>query len=382
MTFKTNLQGALLCSVALVASSAQAQDSVDIAAPVELHEAPESNHDGDAIPAGPSGDSENGFSIRSLLQTRYQQTWADGGGILDRERTFDNDGYRLERAFLRFTDDPSKQVGVKVLVDLAELTRKNVKQTVKLAYMRLRPMKRVEFTFGVQKRPFSLLELNPIASYELANVGVIDDLIKDLEFGGRDVGAMARIEPLTKKKWLRLFLGAFKGQASGREASAAGVINARAVSKALKFVELGADVAWHPTDTESIDKGVATSGDATIEVAQFSLRLEGLWGTRDDVLTRLQAKHFLGSWALATYQIPVGNLVLMPALRAEWVDLDRGHAGGAVTLLSGAMNVLLPQGIRLLLDVSHTNAQAGAYRTDGTAYLDAWTLVTQVQLML
>jgi hypothetical protein len=379
MTSKKSLRWASFSFVALVASSAQAQESTDLAPPVELPDSPEGNHDGDAIPGG-SG--ESGFNIRSLLQVRYQQTSADGGGILDRDRALDNDGYRLERAFLRFTDDPSKQVGVKVLFDLAELTRKNVKQSVKLAYMRLRPFKRLELTFGVQKRPFSLLELNPIASYELANVGVIDDLIKDLEFGGRDVGAMARVEPLAKKKWLRLFLGAFKGQASGREASAAGVINARVTTKPIKAVELGADVAWHPTDTEAIDKGVATSGDATIEMERFSLRLEGLWGTRDDVLTRLQAKHFLGSWALASYQIPVGNLVLMPALRAEWVDLDRGHAGGAVTLLSGAMNVLLPQGVRLLLDVSHTNAQAGAYRTDGTAYLDSWTFVSQVQLML
>lgn len=377
MTFKSILQLASLFSVALAVTSAQAQESND---PPEGN--PEGNHDGDAIPVNASGDAESGFGIRSLLQTRYQHTSVDGGGILDRDRALDNDGYRLERAFLRFTNDSSKQVGVKVLFDLAELTRKNVRQSVKLAYMRLRPMKRLEFTFGVQKRPFSLSELNPITSYELANVGVVNDLIKDLEFAGRDVGAMARIEPLTKRKWLRLFVGAFKGQASGREASAAGVINARVVSKFVKVLELGADVAWHPTNTETIDKGVATSADANLEVERFSLRIEGLWGTRDDVLTRLQAKHFLGTWALATYQIPLWNFVLMPALRAEWVDLNRGQSGGEVALFSAAMNVQLPQGIRLLVDVSHTNANAGAYRTDGTSYLDAWTIVSQVQLML
>ncbi len=363
-------------------SAARAGDDSD-----ELTRVREDNADPGAAPAGDvvapdAAAAVSPFTWRALLQTRYEQTWPEGGGVLDRIEATDGNGYRLERAFLRLTAAPSKAVGLKLMVDFAELTRKNTRRALKLAFAQLQPAKRVEIDVGLFKRPFSLLELLPIADFELANVGVIDTLIKDLEFGGRDIGAQVRVEPLPKKKWLRLALGGFRGQAEDADASPAGVLVGRLTSKPVKHLQLGVDLAWHPTRSQVIDTGVATSGDVTLHLWQFELRAEGLWGTRDDLISRGTAHHFLGSWGLASYQIPIRSVILMPALRAEWLDLDRGHRGGAVTHLSGGLNLILRDGLRFLVDASVMRAQARAFKTDGTAYLNGKTVVAQVQLLL
>src|SRR5204863_9307489 len=121
----------------------------------------------------------SGFSLRTLTQVRYRGTMTPNGAQPDELATAkDDDGWRLNRMFLRLVAAPNKRVQARVLVDFAELMRKNPKRSLKLAYGLLVPWKWLEVTAGLFKRSFSLLELLPIADFELSDEGPTDDFLK------------------------------------------------------------------------------------------------------------------------------------------------------------------------------------------------------------
>lgn len=157
--------------------------------------------------------------FRLMYQLRYKQTYVDSAEtsrsatIAQQQRATlkEQDGYDIQRAFLRYTAKPSKYVEAKFLVDFAELRHENVKQSFKLAYLQIHPTKRLEIDVGLLKRTYSLLELLPIVDHELADLGPTDSYIKDAGFGGRDLGAVVRYRPLPKRSSLMLSVGAFRG---------------------------------------------------------------------------------------------------------------------------------------------------------------------------
>ena len=176
--------------------------------------APRPNAKGDAFGDEPeNAPKTKGFAFRFLLQTRYTRVF-DDASVKDAES---NDGFALNRAFFRGVVHPYKWLSAKLLVDFAEFAYSNPQQALKLAYGEIKPIKRIELTFGLFKRTYSLLELLPIAEYELADTGPTDNLIKDTQFGGRDAGAMVRGDPLPKRRWLHIYLGAFGGAGEGAE---------------------------------------------------------------------------------------------------------------------------------------------------------------------
>ncbi|MES1207529.1 MAG: hypothetical protein ABUS79_16460, partial [Pseudomonadota bacterium] len=178
------------------------------------------------------GASSGAVTIRTLLQTRFRLTFpqittaqaarlpadpvsAGFARELIRETARHDDGFNINRAFLRLTARPTETISGKLLVDFAELLHKNEKKALKLAYGEIAPNESVTVYAGLFKIPFSLLELLPIADFELADVGPTDELIKDLGFGGRDIGTMVEVAPLQKKKWLHISAGAFRGNNNG-----------------------------------------------------------------------------------------------------------------------------------------------------------------------
>ncbi len=226
--------------------------------------APRPNAKGDAFGDEPeNAPKTKGFAFRLLLQTRYTQVF-DDASVKDAES---NDGFALNRAFLRGVVHPYKWLSAKLLVDFAEFAYSNPQQALKLAYGEIKPIKRIELTFGLFKRTYSLLELLPIAEYELADTGPTDNLIKDTQFGGRDAGAMLRGDPLPKRRWLHIYLGAFGGAGEGAEgipgttgnvntgpdlAAPSLLLTARLMSRPLKHLSLGADGAWRPNGTPAV----------------------------------------------------------------------------------------------------------------------------------
>src|SRR5262245_13819035 len=195
------------------------------------------------------------FSIRTLTQIRYRGTFDDAGTMDQTASAEQDDGYRLNRAFLRLTANPTKHVGAKVLVDFAELSRKNTSRALKLAFAEMRPFPRVDVFAGLFKRAFSLLELLPIADFEFAEVGPTDTAIKDFGYGGRDLGAMVRVAPLPKKKMLSVWLGAFSGETEeGFDSSAVKLVTGRTELRLSKHLRFGADVARRTSAISKVQK--------------------------------------------------------------------------------------------------------------------------------
>ncbi|HSS38448.1 MAG TPA: hypothetical protein VLT58_06745, partial [Polyangia bacterium] len=181
----------------------------DVAEATEI--APRANPNGDVFGDEPElGPKIHGFQFRMLLQTRYNYQFNDKNPIKD-------NGFSLNRAFLRGFTQPYKWLSAKLLVDFAEFAYSNPQQALKQVYGELRPYKRLQFTVGLFKRTYGLQELLPIAEWEFADTGPSDNLIKVTQFGGRDVGVMVRGDPLPKRRWLQIYLAAFGGAGEGAE---------------------------------------------------------------------------------------------------------------------------------------------------------------------
>ena len=345
--------------------------------------------------AGDAFGDESGYAVgqlnfRALLQVRYRKTFAKpshnarpGYALREDVLVHDGDGLDLQRFFLRVSSDPLPELGFKAILDFAKLN--NPQNVLKQAYLTLRPVpKRVEIAAGILKLPYSTMELDPIARFELSELGATDDLIKNLGFGGRDVGAELMLAPLPSPKLLRISLGAFGGHAKDEHASPLGALGARLESKPLKGLRLGVDAVAMPNshdykrpfDTSSKDNlpmppdplypreqrwaaGKAYSADITFERHHFTFRTEGLLGDRVDVDERYGARSFWAVWALAAYDIHAGFLRVTPVIKAEWLDLDRDHGVGGRRELSAGLSFPYKKRLRLLFDVRRTDVQAG-----------------------
>jgi hypothetical protein len=365
--------------------------------------APRPNAKGDAFGDEPeNGPKTKGFAFRLLLQTRYTRVF-DDASVQDAES---NDGFALNRAFLRGVVHPYKWLSAKLLVDFAEFAYSNPQQALKLAYGEIKPVKRLELTFGLFKRTYSLLELLPIAEYELADTGPTDNLIKDTQFGGRDAGLMVRGNPLPKRRWLHIYLGAFGGAGEGAEgipgttgnvntgpdlAAPSLLLTARLMSRPLKHLSLGADGAWRPNGTPAVSlppqsqvtSGKATSADATYSNEFLELRGEWLWGDRTDISYRGNARTFMAAWGIFAVRFPVAHVLAMPTVRFEWLDADRQQSGGQRYLISGALNLDFTTHVRLLLDLSRDQLSSGLppnTTPPGVFTQSSTVFVTQIQL--
>jgi hypothetical protein len=361
----------------------------------------------DSFTGDPFGDELGGatvglLSFRALLQTRYRQTYARASrnprpGYALREDLLvrDGDGFDLQRLFLRVAAEPLPTLAFKAILDFSKLAKPE--NVLKQAYATLRPApKRVEIAFGVLKLPYSTMELDPIAHFELSELGGTDDLVKNLGFAGRDVGVELMVAPLPTPKRLRFSLGAFRGHAKDEHASPLGAIGARVETKPLKGLRIGFDAVGMPTSQdyqrpfETSGKellpsptdplyprerrwagGKAYSADATYDRHHLMLRAEGLLGDRVDVEERYGARSFWAGWVLAAYDVHVGGLRFTPAARAEWLDLDRDHDVGRRRELTAGVSVQYQKRMRFLFDVKRTDVQKGTPVIDSPKPLPA-----------
>ena len=395
---------------ASLSASALAQNATE-AKPVTPDRAEHERAPKDSFTGDPFGDDVGGaeganagvLNLRVLLQARYRQTLASpskstrpGYAVREDVLVHDGDGFALQRFFLRLGAEPLPELGFKAILDFAKLD--NPENVLKQAYATVRPVpKRVEVAIGILKLPFSTMELDPIARYELSELGATDDLLKNLGFAGRDVGVELMVAPFAKPKLLRLSLGAFGGHAKDEHASPLGAVGARIESKPLKGLRLGVDAVGMPNSqdykrpfqTSGKDvlpnppdplypreqrwtAGKAYSADATFERHHLTLRAEGLLGDRVDVAERYGARSFWAAWALLAYDVHVGWLRCTPVVRAEWLDLDRDHDVGQRRELSGGIGLPYKKKMRLLFDVRRTSVQKGTPVLDSPKPLPAF----------
>ena len=331
----------------------------------------------------------SGVSFRLLFQTRYTHTAPEiSAGLREyllreasdpsalpvlenqvRTNARAGDGLDLERVFLRATAQPVSWVGLKLLVDFAELAHKNQKRALKLAYGELKPTRGVTITAGLFKIPFSLLELLPIADFELADSGPTDDLVKDLGIAGRDLGVAVELAPFAKHSAFTATAGVFAGSnVDASRHAGPGMLALRLTARPTSHLRLGADCAYRPFDVDNVEDGTVTpkyvsggacSADATFSYKRLQLRAEWLTGRRTDVIGST-TRNFMAAWAVLAYRYKLrGHASLTPALRAEWLDEDRSQPIATTTTLSAAMNVDFSASARLLFDLSRSYVQLG-----------------------
>lgn len=353
---------------------------------------------GRAVPGDPWGEERGGaelgvISLRAMLQARYTATFASPSTnvrpdyvVRENYLVQQGDGWSLNRFFLRIAGDPSELVGLKAILDFAELAEDNADGTVKQAYAIVKPIpKHLKFVAGLFKLPFSTLELDPIAKYELADLGRADALLKDLGYGGRDLGAEVIAAPFESPNLLHATLGVFRGHSHDENDLLFGTVGARLESEPVKGLRFGVDMVDHlrdvvyqrPFDTKKShvlpsppdpfyptqkdwSAGRAWSADVSFERYHLSARAEAMTGDRVDIDSAYGARTFASVWGLVAYRLRVGPVHLMPALRAEWLDGDRDHKIGARRALSAAMNVILSKNARFLLDVTRTDVEKGS----------------------
>ncbi len=344
----------------------------------EAHEiAPRPNAKGDPFGDEPElGPKFHGFQFRLLLQTRYTYQFNDTNPLKD-------NGFALNRAFLRGSAHPYRWLSAKLLVDFAEFAYSNPQQALKQVYGEIRPFKRLEFTVGLFKRLYGLVELLPIAEYEFADTGVIDNLIKTVQFGGRDVGVMSRIDPLPKRRWLHVYLAAYGGAGEGADvtgttgtthngpdfAAPSLLLEGRLESRPVKHVMLGATGSWRPQSAVDADTvqfaqvttGKAVAADATVSNRLLELRGEWLWGDRTDINSRGDALTYMGAWGMAAVRFAVDGIVIMPAARFEWLNDDLQHPEGDRYIITGALNLDVARQLRFLFDYSSYIMRPGGY---------------------
>ena len=363
----------------------------------ETEESEPAKLDQEAFPGDPFGDGAKGIdggplSFRVLLQTRYATTFATkstnlrpGFAVGENYLVYDNDGWRLERLFLRIGAELTPDVGFKAIIDFAQLSGK-VSGAVKQAFATFRPMpKHFEIGVGIMKLPFSILELDPRSQYELTDLGPANDLIKDLGYGGRDVGAAVMVAPLSKPKHLRFQAGVYRGNSKDEHASPLGAVGGRVESRPHKGLRLGVSTAvkpfavtyQRPFETSGKDElpmppdplyprakhegsGKAFSADITFKHKGAMVRGEAMLGDRTDLDSRYGANTFWAVWGLAAYRFRAGSLRLVPALRAEWFDSDREHSVGLRRVLTAGVSCIFSKRVRLIVDVARSDVQAGS----------------------
>jgi hypothetical protein len=192
------------------------------------------------------------------------------------------------------------------------------------------------------------------------------------------------VAPFEKPKRLRVYLGAFRGHAYDEHDSPAGSVAGRAETKPNKWLRLGVDMVQH-TGARSYNRPFETSGkevlpsppdpqhpmqknwgrgraygaDLRIKRKGAMLRGEFVYLDRVDLDQRYGAKSAWSAWGVAAYRIEIGALKLLSAVRAEWLDADREHGTGLWRTISASVTLLFLERIRLLVDVTRSDVQAG-----------------------
>jgi hypothetical protein len=76
-------------------------------------------------------------------------------------------------------------------------------------------------------------------------------------------------------------------------------------------------------------------------------------------------------WALAAYDLHAGWLRLTPAVRVEWLDLDRDHDVGGHREISAGVGIPFKKRLRLLVDLKRTDVDKGTPVIDSPKPLPA-----------
>jgi hypothetical protein len=400
---------------------------------VESHAPPASPAPLRAIPALPVRTAPSSltglvtpiFAAGMLLQMRYQQTqvtiepglgalvnrqYSDPSVAADtlrliRDTARETDGLRPRRLLLNLAGTASGPLSWQVRFDFAKLLYDSDQtQIVRWAYAEYAPASWVVLTVGVFDIPFSLFETIDEAEIELAERGPTHELLHHMRFTERDLGILVSVYPFKERQWLQAIAGVLNGGADGAQSyRGPGLLAGRLTSRPGKHLQIGAGLEWRPRPLnawweelrfyyKAYDRGLAYGTDVTLSFERVTVRAEWVAGDRtdNDVMVPLMerrgdARKFMSAWAMILFRFQVGQVVIRPVGRAEWLDTDLEHDTGGIVHMTAALNVDLSPRMRILADVSRHFVQIGTrnwefnvvrYDTDSTSG------VLQLQLAL
>jgi hypothetical protein len=375
------------------------------------------------------------FEFETLIQVRDQQTWAyvrpalearvrqELGAAADetlrliRDTARAHDGFQLRWASFRFEARPRPYVRAGMEIDFARLLdSEDLARLIWEAPVVLTPRPWIDITTGVLHVPFSVLELVETSQLELGERGPAHEMLEEqLSLSRRNTGVRVDVSPIADHRRLQLTAGAFQGATTGatgaQDFRGPGLLAGRVLGEPIDNLRLGASVAWRPRATLEwwdelryryvvFEPGVAIAANATLSLSRFLFRGEWMMGSRTDAdvpvplqFRRGDARNFMAGWGMIAIRLPVRTMTLMPALRAEWLDVDTrigfherttaSIAAGRVLHLTAALTLDVDAHTRLLLDVSFHDVEPGTrhgeYR-EIVRYDTDWTsIILQLQ---
>jgi len=365
-------------------------------------------------PPPPDAEAESFFHFETLVQVRDQQTWVyikpalesrvrlESGAAADetlrliRDTARAHDGLQLRWASLTFWAQPKPYLRAGMQIDFARLLdSEDLGRLIWEAPVVLSLAPWIDIAAGVLHVPFSVIEL----------------LEEQLSLARRNTGVRVDVSPLQDHGRLQLTAGAFQGATTGatgaQDFRGPGLLAGRVLAQPVPHVRLGTSVAWRPRATlewwdelryrfVAFESGLAVAANVTVGLPRFLFRGEWMMGSRTDTdvpvplqYRRGDARNFMAAWAMAVVRFPVRGMVLMPALRMEWLDQDTrfgfdarnaaSPATGRVLQLSAGINLDFDAHTRLLLDVTIHDVEPGTRNGDYheiVRYDTDWTSVT------
>jgi hypothetical protein len=204
------------------------------------------------------------------------------------------------------------------------------------------------------------------------------------------------VSPISDHRRLQLTAGAFQGATTGatgaQDFRGPGLLSGRVLGEPIDNLRLGASVAWRPRATLEwwdelryryvvFEPGLAIATNATLTLSRFLFRGEWMMGSRTDTdvpvplqFRRGDARNFMAAWGMAAIRFPIRTMTLMPALRAEWLDVDTrvgfhdrttaSTAAGRVLHFTAALTLEIDAHTRVLLDISFHDVEPGTRHGD------------------
>lgn len=343
--------------------------------------------------------------LKVLVETEYPETSVATETLRAiRDTARESDGLALRRASLLLNIEPYDRFRIVFDFDAAQMIdEENLSHGVRETFVEARPIEPATARAGIFDVPFTLLELESLPSFEFAEEPRTHELVEHLGFAGREVGASLDLAPLPESDRLEISAGVFQGAAVGaQEYRAPGLLAGRLEAEPIEALRVGGSISWRPWPVDAWWEelrfryqerraGVAYSAHAELLLEQLTVRTEIVAGDRTDndveaplLLRRGEARTFVGAWGMAAVRLPVAQVVLIPAGRAEWLDVDRESDVGALLRLSVGLNVDLSERVRTLVELSRQYVQPGTknWEFDIVRYdTDSTSGVLQLQLV-
>ena len=307
--------------------------------------------------------------------------------------TYTNEAETPENAFgidmarVKFDWRQSKLVRGVLQLDVDQL-QKSSSQTAILrdAYVKVAPMKYLQFRMGQFKRPFSRVELRSRGRLETIHRGVSNAwLIEELGYGERDLGLQVEGGMSDELLSVNYACGVFNGSGKNMEEEdpdGSKDFVVRLDVEALDMLSVGANGSYKQFDTSESslshpDSAWAAGGDFRLKLGGF--RLLGEYLTGENYLYS-DMKHMLeaGVWAdhyhesvatswsallMLAYKHKVfekWRLAVQPVVKGEYLVPDDSLDEAYVWALTSGANLFIGKHVRLMLNSEIVRPAANA----------------------